>query len=86
MTEQAPSKNYERELGGIQERMKSTDETLTDMQADIKIMQSDIKEMRDIVVGVKGGWKTISVIVAVSATIGAIAGKLTPLMAFFSAR
>lgn len=85
MSEQ-PSKNYERELGGIQERMKGTDETLAEVQADIKAMQADIKEMRDIVVGVKGGWKTISIIVGISATIGAIAGKLTPLMAFFSPR
>lgn len=79
MTEPHPSKNYERELGGIQERLKSIEETLVELQ-------KDSKETRDVLVGVKGGWKTISVIVGVSATIGAIAGKLTPLMAFFTQR
>lgn len=79
MSDQPPSLNYERELGGIQERLKSIEETLT-------VLQEDSKEMRDVLVGVKGGWKTIGIIVAASAAVGAVVGKLTPLMAFFSSR
>ncbi len=71
--------NYERELGGVQEKLKS-------LEDDLFSMRKDVKEIRDIVVGVKGGWKTISVIVAVSATVGAIAAKLAPLVAFFTQR
>ncbi len=68
MTEQSPSKSYERELGGVQARL----EALEEGQATI---QRDVREIRDVVVSVKGGWKTLSVIAALSAVVGGLIVK-----------
>ena len=66
---------YERELGGIQERLKAMEETQGEMQ-------TDIKAIRDVVVSVKGGWKTISIIVAVSGALGALVSNISAIWTF----
>lgn len=60
---------YERELGGVQARL----EALEQGQAQI---QHDVREIRDVVVSVKGGWKTIAVIASLSAGVGALITKI----------
>ena len=60
---------YERELGGVQARL----EELERGQDQIK---RDVREIRDVVVSVKGGWKTIAVIASLSAAIGALVTKI----------
>ena len=61
--------NYERELGGVQEKLKK-------MEQEMAEMHEDVREIRDVVVSVKGGWKTIAVIASLSAAVGAFITKL----------
>lgn len=70
------SPGYERELGGVQARL----EALEEGQASI---QRDVREIRDVVVSVKGGWKTLSIIAALSAAIGALFPKLLSWLMLF---
>lgn len=60
---------YERELGGVQARL----EELERGQDQIK---RDVREIRDVVVSVKGGWKTIAAIATVSAAVGVFLTKI----------
>lgn len=62
---------YERELGGVQARL----EALEEGQATI---QRDVREIRDVVVRVQGGWKTLAVIASVSAAVGGLIAKFIP--------
>lgn len=61
---------YERELGGVQARL----EELERGQQQIK---DDVREIRDVVVSVKGGWKTIAVIASLSAAVGVFLTKIS---------
>lgn len=63
------SLNYERELGGVQEKLKK-------LELEMAEMHDDVREIRDVVVSVKGGWKTIAVIASLSAAVGAFITKL----------
>jgi hypothetical protein len=63
------SPGYERELGGVQARLEQLEE------GQEKLLK-DVREIRDVVVSVKGGWKTLSIIAALSAAIGALIPKL----------
>lgn len=65
------SPGYERELGGVQARLEALEEGQTQIQR-------DVREIRDVVVSVKGGWKTIAVIASLSAAIGGLIAKLIP--------
>ena len=61
--------SYERELGGVQEKLKK-------LESEVSEMRDDVREIRDVVVSVKGGWKTIAVIASLSAAVGAFITKL----------
>ena len=63
------SQGYERELGGVQARLEALEEGQD-------VIKRDVREIRDVVVSVKGGWKTIAVIASLSAAIGALIVKL----------
>lgn len=65
------SQGYERELGGVQARLEALEEGQTQIQR-------DVREIRDVVVSVKGGWKTIAVIASLSAAIGGLIAKIIP--------
>ena len=65
------SLNYERELGGVQEKLKKLEQEMAEMH-------EDVREIRDVVVSVKGGWKTIAVIASLSAAIGGVIAKFIP--------
>ena len=70
------SLNYERELGGVQEKLKKLEQEMAEMH-------NDVREIRDVVVSVKGGWKTIAVIASLSAGVGALITKLGAWLAMF---
>ena len=70
------SLNYERELGGVQEKLKKLEQEMAEMH-------EDVREIRDVVVSVKGGWKTIAVIASLSAGVGALITKLGAWLAMF---
>jgi hypothetical protein len=65
------SPGYERELGGVQEKLKK-------LESEVADMHKDIREIRDVVVSVKGGWKTLSIIAALSAAVGGLIAKFIP--------
>ena len=69
------SPGYERELGGVQARL----EELEKGQDQIK---KDVREIRDVVVSVKGGWKTIAVIASLSAAVGGVIVKFLAWVSF----
>ena len=62
----------ERELGELGARTDA-------VERDIKAIKSDLREIRDMVMSVKGGWRTIVIMCSVSAAVGALAAKLAPL-------
>lgn len=65
----------ERELGRLEAKMDN-------FEVDMALLQSDVREIRDALVGYKGGWRILTLIVAVSAGLGALIAKF-PLAAFF---
>lgn len=67
--------SHERELGRLEAKM-------TSLEHDLKQLQKDVREIRDAVVGYKGGWQMLSLLIAVSATIGALISKM-PFTAIF---
>lgn len=60
--------NYERELGGVQARLET-------LEVDMSAMRRDIREIRDVVVSVKGGWKTLAILASLSAAAGGVVVK-----------
>ena len=61
----------ERELGELGARMDTVESDIADMKA-------DLREIRDTVISVKGGWRTIVIMCSVSAAVGALAAKFAP--------
>ena len=61
----------EREVGALQARMETVE---TELQG----IRSDVREIRDALVGARGSWKAISLVVGLSVSLGAAVGKLLP--------
>lgn len=61
----------ERELGALQARM-------TAIERSVEGMCSDVREIRDALLTVRGGKKALLFIVGVSATVGGVAASLAP--------
>jgi len=61
--------SHERELGRLETKM-------TSLESDLKQLQIDVREIRDTVVGYKGGWRMLSLLIAVSAAVGALISKM----------
>jgi len=55
---------------------------MANLEADMALLQRDVREIRDALVGYKGGWRVLTLIVATSAGLGALIAKV-PLAAFF---
>ncbi|HFC04390.1 MAG TPA: hypothetical protein ENJ55_01675 [Rhizobiales bacterium] len=69
------SESLEREFGRLEAKMAN-------LEADMALLQRDVREIRDALVGYKGGWRVLTLIVATSAGLGALIAKY-PLSAFF---
>ncbi len=65
--------NIEREIGNLEARMQA-------VEADVQAMRIDVREIRDALVGVKGGWRVLMIVIAVATTLGALLGKYLPLV------
>jgi hypothetical protein len=65
----------DRDVGALQARMEN-------VEAELQAIRSDVREIRDALVTARGGWRTLSVIVAVSLSVGAAAAKLAPFLDF----
>ena len=61
----------EREVGALQARMETVE---TELQG----IRSDVREIRDALVGARGSWEAISLVVGLSVSLGAAVGKLLP--------
>ncbi|HHI82582.1 MAG TPA: hypothetical protein ENJ99_05460 [Rhizobiales bacterium] len=69
------SDSLDRDLGRLEAKMAN-------LEMDLQLLQRDVREIRDALVGYKGGWRLLTVIIAASASLGAIAAKL-PLAGLF---
>ena len=61
----------EREVGALQARMETVEQELQGIR-------SDVREIRDALVGARGSWKAICLVVGLSVSLGAAVGKLLP--------
>lgn len=64
----------ERDLGALEARMEAVEQ-------EVQAMRRDVREIRDAVVTARGGWKVATVVIGLSASMGAVLGKLLPLVA-----
>ena len=63
----------EREVGALQARMETVE---TELQG----IRSDVREIRDALVGARGSWKAICLVVGLSVSLGAAGAKLLPFL------
>jgi chromosome condensin MukBEF ATPase and DNA-binding subunit MukB len=61
----------EREVGALQARMETVEQELQGIR-------SDVREIRDALVGARGSWKAICLVVGLSVSLGAAVAKLLP--------
>lgn len=61
--------NLDRDVGALEARMRSVEQ-------EIHAMRSDVREIRDALVSVRGGWKTLTLVIGFSASMGAAIAKL----------
>lgn len=62
----------ERDVGALEARMETVEQ-------EIHAMRSDVREIRDALVSTRGGWKLLTLIVGISASVGAALAKLVPI-------
>jgi hypothetical protein len=61
----------ERELGRLEARLDAVED-------DLKELVRDVRDIRDALATVRGGWRLLALIVGASASLGALASKLLP--------
>ena len=64
----------ERDLGSLEARMEAVEQ-------EVHAVRRDVREIRDAVVTARGGWKLATVVIGLSASLGAALGKVLPLVA-----
>jgi hypothetical protein len=65
-------RTLDREIGELRARIAA-------LESEMQLVRRDVREIRDALVAVRGGWKALALIVAVSASLGAAISKLAPL-------
>jgi prefoldin subunit 5 len=65
--------SIERELGNLEARMQT-------VENELQAIRADVREIRDALVGLKGGWRTLSIVIGLAASIGALAGRYLPMV------
>jgi chromosome condensin MukBEF ATPase and DNA-binding subunit MukB len=65
--------SIERELGNLEARMQTVEDEL-------QAMRLDVREIRDALVGVKGGWRTLTIVIGLATTAGALLGRYLPVL------
>ena len=63
----------ERDVGALEARMETVEQ-------EIHAMRNDVREIRDALVTARGGWKALTLVVGISASIGAALAKLVPIL------
>ena len=67
--------SLEREIGNLEARMQT-------VESELHAIRQDVREIRDALVGAKGGWRTLTALVALATALGAAAGRYAS--AFFN--
>jgi hypothetical protein len=60
--------------------MGETQGRLLALESDMQELRRDVREIRDALVTVRGGWTLLSAVIGLSASLGAIIGKWLPVM------
>jgi hypothetical protein len=63
----------EREVGSLQARMEK-------VEMEVHGISGDVREIRDVLVTARGGWKMLTLVIGISVSLGAMFGKLLPLL------
>ncbi|MGQ0485714.1 MAG: hypothetical protein ACT4SY_10225 [Hyphomicrobiales bacterium] len=63
--------SIEREVGALQARMAA-------VESEIQAIRTDVREIRDVLVTARGGWKMLTLLIAFSVSLGAAIGKFLP--------
>lgn len=66
-----PMTTLEREVGALEARMQTVEQ-------EIHAMRNDVREIRDALVTARGGWKTLTVVIGISVSLGAFIAKFLP--------
>jgi chromosome condensin MukBEF ATPase and DNA-binding subunit MukB len=65
--------SIEREMGNLEARMQT-------VESELQAIRSDVREIRDALVGVKGGWRALTLVIALATTCGGLAGHYLPML------
>jgi chromosome condensin MukBEF ATPase and DNA-binding subunit MukB len=65
--------SIEREIGNLEARMQT-------VESELQAMRVDVREIRDALVGVKGGWRMMMIVIGLATTAGAVLGKYLPVV------
>jgi chromosome condensin MukBEF ATPase and DNA-binding subunit MukB len=66
--------SLERDVGALEARMQTVEQ-------EIHAMRLDVREIRDALVTARGGWKTLTLVIGFSVSLGAVIAKLLPMLA-----
>lgn len=65
--------SLEREVGALQARMEK-------VELEIIGISGDVREIRDVLVTARGGWKMLMLVIGISVSLGAMIGKVLPII------
>ncbi len=51
---------------------------LAAVELEMQGLRQDVRELRDTLIGLRGGWRLLTILITISATLGAAASKLMP--------
>jgi chromosome condensin MukBEF ATPase and DNA-binding subunit MukB len=63
--------NLERDMGNMEARMQNVEQEL-------HAIRNDVREIRDALVSMKGGWRTLLMLISMATTVGAVLGRYLP--------
>jgi len=66
--------NLERDVGALEARMET-------VELEVHAIRNDVREIRDVLVTARGGWKTLVVVIGFSVSLGAALAKALPFLA-----
>ena len=64
-------RTLDRDIGELRARIAA-------LENEMQLVRRDVREIRDALVTVRGGWRALMLIVAVSASLGAVVSKFAP--------
>lgn len=63
----------ERDVGALEARMQVVEQ-------EIHAMREDVREIRDALVTARGGWKTLTLVIGFSMSLGALVSRALPII------